>query len=78
MGIYKVLFYHHVCTVPRSLHEAVGGSPRPACEGAGQEAATLLDASPLCYSQRPTAASLTPVSEGDAAVQRSDTSPGRS
>ncbi len=68
--------------VPRSHDEAVG-SPRYACDCSGQEAATLPDASPLCYSRWPKAASLTPVSEGGAAAgkplaQRSDTSPGKS
>ncbi len=74
--IYEVLFI--VIFLPRSHHEAVG-APRPACEGAGQEAATLPDASPLCYSRQPTAVSLTPpASEGGAAARRSDTAPGRS
>jgi hypothetical protein len=62
--------------LPRSHHEAVE-SPGSAVDGAGREAATLLDASPLCYSRRPTAASLTPVSEGGAAARRSDTAPGK-
>ncbi len=75
MGIYEVLFI--VIFLPRSHHEAAG-SPGPACEGAGQEAATLPDASPLCYSRRLTAASLTPASEGGAAARHSNTAPGRS
>jgi hypothetical protein len=74
MGIYEVLFI--VIFLPRSHDEAVG-APRPACEGGGQEAATLPDASPLCYSRRPKAASLTPVSEAGATARRSNTAPGK-
>jgi hypothetical protein len=69
-----VKLYRHF--VPRFHHDV--GAPRSAVDGGGQEAATLPDASPMCYSRKLTAASLTPVSEGGSAARHSSTAPGRS